>query len=321
MAVDKISNLNIWQSFFSSAQPDMYRAFVHCKDPSCAAQVAGSYLTLVPTVPSYYCTDLVSPMNQLLSFALASDPTHSHPNDKFAFVSDSTLPAKPFASMHPALTNRQGSDFCLFPSEEWADIGSPTGISVAPKHHQWIVLDRAHSARATKLWATGYMHDLMAKFQMNSLRWVWGDNAFGDGRNFGCLDEFWHMTALFGAIDTISANEETSVSFPMFGGGPLRVARNTGWQGTCDTYVIWSKYLGQDGGAASSFQRLHKSLDPPSIPHGGNNQRPGWWDKMSTFGMRAIRLSDFLFVRKFIDNPTLTDGPNFAEAYVREVLV
>lgn len=322
LAVDKVSNLGVWRSFFMHAPLELYRAFVHCKLPSCAAQVYGSPLQLVPTVPSYYCTDLVSPMNQLLNFALKADEHHSHPNDRFAFISDSSLPAKPFLTVHSTLTNRPGSDFCVFPSKEWADIQDPSygHRQIVPKHHQWIVLNRAHAQKSSMLWARGQMHDLMSRFRMNTMRWTYANNSFGDSRNFGCLDEFWHLAALYGPLQMANANTLSDVALPLFSGGPLHIGGNEGWQGTCDTFVIWSKYIGSAGGIANSFQKLHQSLDTASTPHGGNAQRPGWWDKVSTQGIRAIRASDFLFVRKFVDKPWLTDGGDFEVAWTREVL-
>lgn len=323
LAVDKVSNLEIWRSFFNHASLEMYRAWVHCKNPSCAAQVYGSPLQLVPTVPSYYCTDLVSPMNQLLNFALQADSNNNHPNDRFAFISDSSLPAKPFMTVHSTLTNRPGSDFCVFPSKEWADVQDPSygHVQIVPKHHQWIVLNRAHAQKSSQLWARGQMHDLMSRFRMNTMRWTYANNSFGDARNFGCLDEFWHLAALFGPLQVGDTVSPSDVALPMFSGGPLHISGNEGWQGTCDTFVIWSKYIGAAGGIANSFQKLHQSLDAASTPHGGNSQRPGWWDKISTYGIRAIRNSDFLFVRKFVDKPWLTDGGEFEVAWTREVLV
>ncbi len=32
------------------------------------------------------------------------------------------------------------------------------------------------------------------------------------------------------------------------------------------------------------------SLDPASVPHGGNWARPGWWDTISTHGTWARKL-------------------------------
>merc|ERR1719387_663831 len=98
--MDKVSNLDVWRSFFASAPWEQYRAYVHCKLPSCVNQVSGTPLVVVPTVPSYYCTDLVSPMNQLVKVALSDGDGLPNEADKFAFVSDSTLPAKPFAYIY-----------------------------------------------------------------------------------------------------------------------------------------------------------------------------------------------------------------------------
>lgn len=321
MAVDKVSNLGVWQQFFAQAPVTQYRALIHCKLPSCHAQVAGSVLSAVPTVPSYYCTDLVSPMNQLLSHALTIDAADGlpHPNDKFAFVSDSTLPAKPFSFLYQTLAMRPGSDFCIFPSNEWADIPSAVGLEMAPKHHQWITLERAHAEKASALWAGGQMHNFMSYFRMNQDQYIWSNNTYADNRNFGCLDEFWHLAALYGTI-TVNPHTESMMDLYGFSGSPLRVSDHTGWQGTCDTFVVWSKYLHAEGD--NPFERLHRSLDAPSIPHGGNSARPGWWDTISPTGMRAIRNSDFLFVRKFIDNPAVSGSTgDFATNYVQLVVM
>jgi len=319
LAVDKVSNLAIWNAFFEKAHPDQYRAYVHCKLPQCNACVAGSKIQAVPTVPSYYCTDLVSPMHQVMAHAMSADDGPSHYADKFAFVSDSTLPAKPFSEIYSILSSRRGSDFCVFPSDEWADIPSSNGgIEMAVKHHQWITLERAHAEMAGALWVTGKLHDFMTRFRMNQAQYTWSNNSFADGRNFGCLDEFWHMAAVYGTLHHTDASSIQHVQLSLFTGTPLQISAAAGWQGECDTFVIWSKYLHIPGN--NPFKRLYAALDHESLPHGGNLARPGWWDKLSMKGMVAIRNSGFLFVRKFIDNPKLSEGSNFAEAYIRLVL-
>jgi len=318
LAVDKVSNLGVWTNFFAKAPPDQYRALIHCKLPACLSFVQGSFLVPVPTVPSYYCTDLVSPMNQLLGHALNNDLGSENPADKFVFVSDSSLPAKPFSEIYTTLAMRQGSDICAFPANEWADIpGVPGGLEIAVKVHQWMVLERVHAVNACIMWASGKNHDLMQRFHMNYDAYVWTNNTYADNRNFGCLDEFWHMSALFGTLSHVDAARDAVVSLQMFGNSPLKVSASVGWQGACDTFVIWSKYLHAPG--HNPFSELHTSLDPVSIPHGGNDQRPGWWDTISTTGIKAIRNSGFLFVRKFIDNPHLADGVDFKEAWSKFV--
>jgi len=320
MAMDKISNLGIWKSFFATAPRDMFRVFVHCKfrEP-CAQQLLGSVFELVDTVPSYYCTDLVSPMNQLLIASLG-DSSGAHPNDKFAFISDSSLPGKPFSHVHAALSGRAGSDFCVFPMREAADNYNNGQLSMLPKHHQWSVLNREHAQRSVERWSAGDMHGIMYQWRMNTQALTWGNNTYADQRNFGCLDEFWHMAALYGVMYA-TPNQDNTISLAGFTGSQLRMAATAGWQGMCDTFVIWAKYMGTDSGVSNPFYRLMESLDPPSVPHGGNNMRPGWWDQMSRQGMTALRRSDFLFIRKFIDKPFLTDGGDFETAYVQQVLM
>jgi len=321
LAVDKISNLDVWSAFFDSADSDKYRAFVHCKEKQCVQQMAGSPIVPVPTVASYYCTDLVSPMNQLLSYALSTDLGPTNVNDKFAFISDSALPAKPFSEIHKTLAERDGSDFCVFPPGEWADLpnGDGDGLEVAVKVHQWITLTRTHAERASDMWQRGIMHNFMSYFKMNQLGWNnMLDNNFADNRNWGCLDEFWYVTALFGTLKRVRAEGDQSIELPEFTGSPLKIDKTAGWQGKCDTFVIWAKYMNSLG--RNEQQNLMLSLDPPSVPHGGNWARPGWWDTISTKGIHAIRHSDFLFVRKFIDKPTLHDGDNFAAAYTNIVV-
>lgn len=323
LAVGKISNFGLWEEFFSRESKNQYRAFVHCKEPSCKMQVSGSVLKGIPTVPSYYCTDLVSPMNSLLSHALESSADDAHPQDKFVFVSDSTLPAKSFHQIHRTLTDRDGSDFCVFPSKEWADIRQGSELEMAPKSHQWITLTRAHAVKASRLWSEGHLHNLMDHFQLNKKKWVWPDNSYADSRNFGCLDEFWHMAAIFGTLHNVRPHSDTEyVSLDHFSGGTLHgslhISGDELWQGECDTFVMWSAYM--HTGQNNAFERLHSSLDAVSVPHTGNGARPGWWDTISETGIKAIKDSDFLFVRKFIDHPKLaSSADSFQSAFSRIV--
>eukprot|EP00931_Biecheleriopsis_adriatica_P109996 TRINITY_DN8427_c0_g2_i1.p1 TRINITY_DN8427_c0_g2~~TRINITY_DN8427_c0_g2_i1.p1 ORF type:complete len:370 (-),score=79.98 TRINITY_DN8427_c0_g2_i1:92-1201(-) len=321
LAVDKISNLDVWSDFFDSADSDNYRAFAHCKEKACVQQLAGSPIVPVPTIGSYYCTDLVSPMNQLLSYALSTDLGPTSARDKFAFISDSSLPAKPFHTIYDTLKSREASDFCVFPPGEWADLPNSDGdgMEVAVKVHQWITLTRGHAEKASEMWQKGVMHNFMSYFQMNQNGWNnILDNNFADNRNWGCLDEFWYMTALFGTLKKVKSDGQQSIELPGFSGSPLNIDKTAGWQGSCDTFVIWAKYMHSLG--MNAHERLMLSLDQPSIPHGGNWARPGWWDTISTKGIKALLGSDFLFVRKFVDQPALHDGNSFAAAYKQIVI-
>lgn len=318
LAVDKVANLDIWITFFNKAPATHFRAFFHCKKSVCKKSLKGvRFFHVVQTVPSSYCNDLVSPMNQLLVNALTHDVDAPNQMDKFVFVSDSTLPAKPFSHVYDTLVTREGSDFCIFPSVEWAAVSGKSGLEVAVKHHQWIVLERNHAHQAAQFWAGGTLRDLMVRFHMNK-GWFRRKPSFGDHANYGCLDEFWHMAVLYGTLSHVNADDEQFVNLGMFTGAPLHISAHAGWQGACDTFVNWAKYLYLPG--KNNFAEFHSSLDQASIPHGGSDQRPGWWDSISTIGIRAIRSSNFLFVRKFVDNPVLVDGSNFKDRYMQIVI-
>ena len=77
---------------------------------------------MVATVPTWYCHDLVTAMAELLRSALAIRAEVPHPSsrEKFVFLSDSTLPTKPFGVVHDALMSDEDSDFCVFPKDQWA---------------------------------------------------------------------------------------------------------------------------------------------------------------------------------------------------------
>merc|ERR1740130_1365076 len=169
------------------------------------------------------------------------------------------------------------------------------------------------------MWASGKWHNFMTKFGMNTQSYIYSNNTYADQRNFGCLDEFWHMAAIYGTLSHVNKAQAAMVSLPLFTGASLQVSASAGWQGSCDTFVVWAKYLHTPGN--NPFEKLYSALDTASVPHGGNSQRPGWWDTISRYGIHAIRNSDFLFVRKFIDNPTLADGGDFAAEYSKIVFL
>jgi len=329
MAVDKVNNWEIWRRFFAEAPADSFRALVHCKTDACKKQFQKeAFMTVTPTVPASYCADLVSPMNKLLETALLQGPGTYQ--DKFVFVSDSTLPAKSFAQVYMTLTQRKGSDFCVFPSREWADVPQSYGNAhFAIKVHQWVVLTRAHALTSVDSWSRGIAHNLAQQFHLNEHVNKWGSPVFGDSHNYGCLDEFWHLSAIYGTLPNVNKIGAAEVNAPGFTNGPLVISATAGWQGSCDTFAMWSNYLktphenGKEESGKNPFYKLYVALDPLSVPH-ESDHRPGFWDAISTGGLRAIRDSDFLFVRKFVENPLLVDGAfvgmNFSLAFSKIVL-
>jgi len=258
-------------------------------------------VTVVDTVPSWYCHDLVTAMVQLLRKATAEDA--ATPHDKFVFVSDSTLPVKPPHVIRSTLMADDQSDICVFPSSQWGQArGDGTHSVTLVKHHQWVVLNRAHAERMVAEWqpvqADGHwVVPLQRNTQWNShppysAKWFhrpWSSNW--------CTDEWAFFTTLFGAPVTVTGLAEIAV--PGFSGGTLALTgpRAQNAQGTCRTFAYWS-------GDSPDFRSVANVIgsDVPNTRVScwpTCNPRPMSFQLASANALLALRSSGFLFARKF----------------------
>lgn len=305
----KINNHDVWNRFFSQAVSGVdYRALVHCKDEAeCRRNIrAGGRFEVIRPVETQYCFDLVSGMNELLRQALTHEA--AHPNDKFIFVSDSTLPLKPFRYMQQRLTVQDGqsSNFCIFPRNEWAEVTesfaggqahAPT-TKVGVKHHQWMILSRTHAEQSVS--RGGMLRDLMQVLQLNQ--------GF---RNTGCLDEFWHFATLFHQLSLKA--EPTIVELVNFAGGSIRTDSYE-IQGQCDTFVHWPPR------AAGTYNNITKlaqelSVDPGVEMQPPTEKRPSSMSRLSKRALTTMRQSPFLFLRKVDDNAAFSGCHSLPEAF------
>merc|ERR1719375_542460 len=87
-------------------------------------------------------------MVKLLNSALSEES--ASPRDKFVFLSESTLPVKPFRAVYEALTENDDSDFCVSPEDAW--LKQARSHAVLVKHSQWVVLSRAHAGTMVERW-------------------------------------------------------------------------------------------------------------------------------------------------------------------------
>lgn len=313
LVYDKINNEDIWNRFFATAvQGFDYRAFVHCKtDGACAPNIqqTGRY-EIISSVETTYCFNLVGGMNALIAAALEKGGG-SHPNDKFILVSDSTLPVKPFSFVQQKLTQDDGSDFCIFPRNEWAEVvenflGQPQVTSVkhvAVKHHQWAVLSREHAKTAVQ--KSGELQDLMRRFQLNTPGF----------KNTGCLDEFWHFAVLFGSLKL--SDNPTVLGLPALNGERVSTD-NYEIQGQCDTFVNW---VARASGSNNNMTRLTQELmaDPGTDMDQASDTRPSSIHRVSKRSLKSLRDSPFLFARK-VDNGCAFSGcDSVADAFERLV--
>lgn len=310
MAYGKIYHQDIWENFLSGARRGVdYTALVHCKDEAaCRKSVVSSRFMVIPSVPTSYCMDLVSGMNALLKAAIVLSGMGSA-RDKFAFVSDTTLPVKPFFFVYRQLTGDSASDFCVFPRNEWAEVtqastnGTLSTVRIAPKHHQWIVLARRHAELAVE--RSGRDMDLMKQLQLNG----GGHNL--NYRNTGCLDEFWHFSTIFDTLRMIPGG--SSVKLQDFNGGPLD-SSNYEVQGRCNTFVQWvPRATGKANNITVVTQALTVDVGTDMVP--ASNVRPSSFKRFGRSSLTALRDSPFLFVRKVTDSAKYWGCQSLPEAF------
>lgn len=295
LVYDRINNEEIWDRFFAHAnQGSDYVALVHCKSvEGCRQNVrTPTRYQIIPSVETKYCVDLVAGMNALLGAGVHAGHA-PRADDKFIFVSDSTVPVKPFSAVQSRLTDTgTNSNFCIFPRNEWAEIQEPASTNLVPsvraavKHHQWIILSRDHANIV--LQRSHEYRDLMQQFHMNT---------FGSLKNTGCLDEFWHFAILFGTI--AHATNPQTIQMNGLTGRPLSTTEYE-IQGQCDTYVQW---VPRANGHANNMTSLTDQL----VYDGGvdmtpaSDKRPATFHRFSRNSIIQFRDSWFLFARK-VDN-------------------
>lgn len=275
LMVDHLQRADIWNRFFAGVPHELYRVFWHCKDvEKCrthlAAQGSGgdNFVRphiIDPPMPTQYCTDLVSAENRLLETALATsgwsaiqrrsrgklgsllargngqraDSEDARSLDKFIFVSDSTLPVKPFMEIYATLTAKRDSRFCIFPQQEWATAPRQMCEDRHNRCDEWanrgecaknplymhfqcerscqvctelaLVTDNYPSssvivAAKTHEWKILNRVDAersVKAWHRGYLRHLGQSlhlNWHDSYQNAGCLDEFWHFATLYGAF-------------------------------------------------------------------------------------------------------------------------
>eukprot|EP00931_Biecheleriopsis_adriatica_P073067 TRINITY_DN47427_c0_g1_i1.p1 TRINITY_DN47427_c0_g1~~TRINITY_DN47427_c0_g1_i1.p1 ORF type:complete len:641 (-),score=154.56 TRINITY_DN47427_c0_g1_i1:35-1957(-) len=307
MAYDSLPHVEAWEKFFQKGiQGVDFRVFVHCKyEDFCKQNLQGHPLfELIPSVETSYCFGLVSAMNKLLHTALGAGPGHKQ--DKFTFVSDTSVPVKSFRYVYDHLIGTSESSFCFFPQHwmpwsnksngitswfsEWSvlQIGDGDNLTtqrMALKHHQWMTLSREHAVQAVS--KDGMFPSLLAELHVNTGL---------PGTISGCDDEFWHFNALFGGVNVTTAavnNAEVFVSGVK--NGRLRYD-SSDLQGQCDTFVYWQDTTDGLGGPV---QLLGKKLEVDYYTRMAHKLRhPVEFSSLGRDSIRALRDSGYLFARK-----------------------
>jgi len=305
------------------APPGSVTAHVLCKG-ECA--VDSSVFKRIPTVKTEYCSDLVTGMNALLVAGLKV--RGEHPNDKFVFVSDTTIPVKPFSLIFGRLASTQTSDVCIPPRHTWNSYQPPMKreVFLNVKHHQWIVLSRRHAELAVRRFRKVGPHPpglYLKNGQRPPTLTKWTlDKGHPRSRLRGCVDEFWYMQQLYGTF-TYNAGFTEVVPIQGLTNVAHLYLNSEHDQGKCDTFV---HAAGWEHGLRSNFTSVRKLLAETKgfkvVEKGSEAYHPDDIEQMSADSLEVLRASPFLFARKIPGNLKFASdvGESFPTAFQRVVL-
>lgn len=305
-----------WQRFFQDADPNIYRTVMHCKsDRRCTGL---DNMTVVDTVPTSYCHDLVSAQVQLLNAALLQSES---PRDKFIFLSESTIPVKPFSSIYATLAAEaeDSSDFCVNPAKQWKEVLPRTFVV---KHSQWVVLSRAHAKSMASNWPKirlGAPASDDAQWNLPVRTSKGADFVYerlADGwQPETCPDEWAPFASIYGAVfvGLIPTTKEAMPGFDPAGMLDLRgisvgsVEPDKSFQdeqGVCRTFVFFRK---QSSNAETARELAADNATRLSCFPKCTSTHPAEFESLSDKGAAALRRSPFLFARKFREGVVTQD--------------
>eukprot|EP00746_Dinoflagellata_sp_MGD_P142909 gnl/MRDRNA2_/MRDRNA2_75810_c0_seq1.p1 gnl/MRDRNA2_/MRDRNA2_75810_c0~~gnl/MRDRNA2_/MRDRNA2_75810_c0_seq1.p1 ORF type:complete len:565 (-),score=79.99 gnl/MRDRNA2_/MRDRNA2_75810_c0_seq1:61-1755(-) len=305
---DHVYHPSLWNAFFEGGQQSQYAAYVHCKN-YCNQTMLREMPALKPVdiVPTHYCHNLVDAMVSLLRGALSDGGT---PLDKYVFVSDSTLPVKPFSEVFYALGQSSDSDICVFPIDHWAEAAFNNKRAVLVKHHQWVVLNYDHAKVMVKTWGSV---DSQGQWSVPIRTTTYSEPLIYNAEKFSrapianwCADEWAFFATIFGAIPE---DGSASVDVPGYSdrnGSSKLILNGPGtqkMQGTCRTFAFWSDVDPDAARLAKAIAKGHPDNVLSCWP--SCTYRPAEVERLSNDGLLQMRRSPFLFARKFSKAITL----------------
>lgn len=328
-----LSHVDVWQHFFGQAPPGSFRVWVHCTQAAeCEASEASRLptATVVPSVNSAYCYDLVTPTVQLMRFALAANATESV--EKFVLMSDTSLPVKPFDAVYRALTADDDSDFCVAPVNEWRHAHVDGIKYYLPKHSQWVILNRDHAATMVREWTPSKSWDRFMGWWSLEIRTSTGHHARSiPSRRFmthmtagayACTDEQAVIATIYGAIEPDYSGKVAMPGFgrPVKGDGVLAAQElalqpplSLGVQGRCRTFTVFQ--AGQPLGnlTAEIMDAIGTDVQSSTAFVDPDASHPLVFKQLGPRLTRALRASPFLFARKFA--PGNSSGTSLMSEY------
>lgn len=155
MLRDSLPHPEVWKTFFGNAPAGSWRGWAHCTQiEGCRNDKVLESLAVrvVPTVPSRWCDDLVTAQVSLIRQALTDSQGAPGVPEKFVLLSDTTLPIKPFPSVHKGLLETRESSVCMRPVNEWPSAVVNGSELRLVKHSQWVVLTREDAQELVNRW-------------------------------------------------------------------------------------------------------------------------------------------------------------------------
>lgn len=317
LTLSGIKRPELWQAFFEGQPSSQYRVFVHCKHSNiCALEFSlGNILgaTQVPTVPSTYCKDLVTPMVQLLQSAVTES---SSPGDKFVFLSETTLPVKPFQQVYSTLMWDENSDFCIYPTDHWVELDLVQNLrALIVKHSQWVVLNQAHAQTLVNSWPAIKQGMQESSWSVpvyaESKKGPWGKitNPAGVLPLPMCLDEWAIFATLYGAfVDrgqwTVEQDGLPGSSAPLHFRGSRDLSARP--QGVCRTFAFWDATEFDGSNLVNEIKQDWPWSKLSCFPK-CDSSHPAEFTALSDRGATALRQSRYLFARKFDESVITMD--------------
>jgi len=254
---------------------------------------------------------LIDPMMELLRHAMKREPSKTSPDDdQFVFVSDTTVPIKPFWNVSALLRGQPYEATTRMCVEPW-NIGkhAHNGTAILVKHSQWITLGRKDGKR---LLSKEYMYQ-----KSINVREIGGE---------GCSDEYWFYAVLFGLLK------------PHYGESfEHAMSRVQNFNEKCDTFVDW-EHNHIDASMRVPSKILYgppaRSITAEVRQQGGEHTavmtqvRRGQWGpaevrEFSAETLEQWRASPWSFLRKVVPDVGIKDahGTSKVDAFDKHILV
>eukprot|EP00927_Polykrikos_kofoidii_P004068 TRINITY_DN11614_c0_g1_i1.p1 TRINITY_DN11614_c0_g1~~TRINITY_DN11614_c0_g1_i1.p1 ORF type:complete len:428 (-),score=42.77 TRINITY_DN11614_c0_g1_i1:171-1454(-) len=224
----ELANIPLWDWFFKQAPEGCCSAWAICKHRSdCVKSGVDDipWVTLIDSVKSEYCTDVVSPEHALFEAALNDISASEGKKHKFVLLCGHSLPVRPWSELYAALTMRTESDFCFSRPRWWptrayemhgkkliaSKKSSPDQFAWLAKHSQFVVLNYADARDFVDRWENSHEGLDLPRFRVRFRHWgskyvFFPDTSFWfpSAKMNLCPDEYAIFGVVFGAFTPLS---------------------------------------------------------------------------------------------------------------------